>query len=64
MASKIIGLYYFENIKGQPQIMNEALYRTMFENLLDPVVVGNQGGGATAHTDTMILMTEFISKFK
>lgn len=55
MADKIIGPYFFEDVDGQPETVNGALYRTMIENFLRPHVENNQNiwfqqDGATAHT--------------
>jgi hypothetical protein len=43
MAERVIGPYFFENEKGQPERINGALYRTMLENAQRPKIIRRYG---------------------
>ena len=72
MAERVIGPYFFENEKGQPERINGVLYRTMVENFLCPAVEDNQEvwfqqDEATVHTvratmDLLIFGVRIIPK--
>ena len=68
MADKVIGPYFFENERNEPETVSGAVYRTMLENFLRPIVLNNrniwfQQDGATAHTAraTMAVLRESVS---
>ena len=42
MVEKVIRPYFFENEEGQPERINQSMYRTMLENFLHAVVEDNQ----------------------